>query len=109
MDARSFRLALNAHGIDREVGDAIIDYVDDQKSDLVTNQKLELEMSKLRGELKTEMSELRGEIKTDMANIRTEFAEHKAHVSKVVLGSSGVLGVALATLMVILRFYPAAG
>ncbi|MEM7671591.1 MAG: hypothetical protein AAF317_21130 [Pseudomonadota bacterium] len=116
MDARSFKLALDAHGIDRGVGDAIIDYVDEQKSNLVTNQKLELEMSKLRGdlrgemsdlrgELKREMSELRGDVRVDMVTLRAEFAEHKTHMTRLVLGSSSVIGL----LIVAMRLLPVAG
>ncbi|MGB6228919.1 MAG: hypothetical protein WBF53_02180 [Litorimonas sp.] len=98
MDARAFRTALSAHGIDREVGDAIIEYVDEQKSDLVSDQKLELELTKLRGELRQEISELRGELQTGFAN-------HKTEMNRLVLGSSGVIGL----LIVAMRFIPMAG
>ena len=93
MDARAFRDTLTAHGIDREVGDAIMDLVEDRRADLVTEQKLELEMSKLRGELKTEM-----------ANLRTDFADHKTDMTRLVLGTSGVIGL----LIVAMRFIPVA-
>jgi hypothetical protein len=99
MDMRAFRTALEAEGLSRNVSDAIADYVDDQKSDLVTNQKLELELTKLGGELRREMADLKGELKTD-------FAEHKADMTRLVLGTSGALGVTLGILMVALRFLP---
>jgi len=91
MDIRAFRTALEAEGLSRNVSDAIADNVDDQKSDLVTNQKLELELTKVRAE----MAELKGELKTDFAN-------HKTEMTRLVLGTSGALGL----LMVALRFLP---
>lgn len=95
MDIRAFRSALEAEGLNRNVSDAIADYVDDQKSDLVTNQKLELELTRLGGELRREMADLKGELKTDFAN-------HKTEMTRLVLGTSGALGL----LMVALRFLP---
>ena len=97
MDARAFRDALDAHGIDRKVGDAIIDYIEDRRNDLVTDQKLELELAKLRGELKTQMAELRGDVQTGFAN-------HKTEMNRLVLGTSGVIGL----LIVAMRFVPIA-
>ena len=91
MDMRSFRAALEAEGLNRNVSDAIADYVEDQKSDLVTGQKLELELTKVRAE----MAELKGELKTD-------FADHKTEMTRLVLGTSGALGL----LMIALRFLP---
>ena len=91
MDMRSFRAALEAEGLNRNVSDAIADYVEDQKSDLVTGQKLELELTKVRAE----MAELKGELKTD-------FADHKTEMTRLVLGTSGALGL----LIIALRFLP---
>jgi cell shape-determining protein MreC len=113
MDARAFRTALEANGLGREVSDAIVDYVDDQKSDLVTGQKLELEMTRLRaemaelrGELRAEMAELRGELRGEMAelktDLKTDFANHKTEMTRLVLGTSGALGL----LIIALRFLP---
>ncbi len=86
---------MEAEGLNRNVSDAIADYVEDQRSDLVTNQKLELEMTRLGGDLRREMAELRGELKTDFAN-------HKTEMTMLVLGTSGALGL----LMIALRFLP---
>ena len=91
MDTRAFRTALEAEGLNRNVSDAIADYVEDQKSELVTGQKLELELTKVRAE----MAELKGELKTDFAN-------HKTDMTRLVLGTSGALGL----LVIALRFLP---
>ena len=91
MDGTALRTTLSNHGIDREVGDAIIDYVAEQKSDLVTGQKLELEMAKLR----EEMAETKGELKTDFAN-------HRAEMYRLVLGTSGLIGL----LVIAMRLLP---
>ena len=99
MDTRAFRSTLETHGLAREVSDAIVDLVEDSREPFVTNEKLELEMTKLRGE----MFELRGDLKTEMADLRTEFAEHKFHITRLALGTSGALGF----LMIMLRFLPA--
>ncbi len=93
MDIRAFRTALEAEGLNRNVSDAIADFVDDQKSDLVTNQKLGL--TRLGGELRREMADLKGELKTDFAN-------HTTEMTRLVLGTSGALGL----LIVALRFLP---
>ncbi len=114
MDTGAFRSTLETHGIGREVSDAIVDLVEDSREQFVTNEKLELEMTKLRGELRGEMAELRtelrgemsdlrSEVKLDFAGLRTEFAEHKTHTTRLVLGTSGALGL----LMIMLRFLPA--
>ncbi len=95
MDIRAFRTALEAEGLNRNVSDAIAGFVEDQKSDLVTNQKLELELTKVRAE----MTEIKGELKTDFAN-------HKTEMTRLVLGTSGALGISLAILMIALRFLP---
>lgn len=95
MDGTTLRTTLSNHGIDREVSDAIIDYVGEQKSDLVTGQKLELEMSKLRGELREEMVEMKGGLKTDFAN-------HRAEMYRLVLGTSGLIGL----LVIAMRLLP---
>ena len=91
MDIRAFRIAMEAEGLSRNVSDAIADYVGEQRSDLVTNQKLELELTKVRAEV----AELKGELKTDFAN-------HKTEMTRLVLGTSGALGL----LIVTLRFLP---
>lgn len=158
MDTRGFRSTLETHGIDREVSDAIVDLVEDSREPFVTNEKLELEFTKHRSEIREEMSdlkvelrgemaelrtelrgemaelrtELRGEmveLRTDLradlsgemeqlrsdskddraqtklqiAQLRTEFAEHRLDTTRLVLGSSGALGV----LVIMLRFLPA--
>ena len=103
MDTRAFRSTLETHGLAREVSDAIVDLVEDSREPFVTNEKLELEMTKLRSELRGEMFELRGDLKTEMADLRTEFAEHKFHITRLALGTSGALGF----LMIMLRFLPA--
>ena len=132
MDTRAFRSTLETHGIDREVSDAIVDLVEDSREPFVTNEKLELEFTKHRSEIREEMSglktELRGEmgelraglhnevgelrteskddrmdLKLQFAQLRTEFAEHRLHTTRLVLGSSGALGV----LVIMLRFLPA--
>lgn len=121
MDTRTFRSTLETHGLAREVSDAIVDLVEDSGKQFVTNDKLELEMTKLRSELREEMAELRTELRGDMsdlreevrddnrslqlsfANLETKFAEHKLHTTRLVLGTSGALGV----LMIMLRFLPA--
>jgi hypothetical protein len=82
---------MEAEGLSRNVSDAIADYVGEQRSDLVTNQKLELELTKVRAEV----AELKGELKTDFAN-------HKTEMTRLVLGTSGALGL----LIVALRFLP---
>ena len=143
MDTRAFRSTLETHGIDREVSDAIVDLVEDSREPFVTHQKLELEFTKhrseireelsdlktdlrgemgeLRADLSGEMGELRADLRGDMgglqseskdgwmdlklqfAQLRTEFAEHRLHTTRLVLGSSGALGV----LVIMLRFLPA--
>jgi hypothetical protein len=106
MDMRSFRAALEAEGLNRNVSDAIADYVEDQRSDLVTGQKLELEMTRLGGDLRREMAELKGELRTEMAelktDLKTDFANHKTEMTRLVLGTSGALGL----LVIALRFLP---
>ena len=121
MNTRSFRSTLETHGIAREVSDAIVELVEDSRADFVTNDKLELEMTKLRSELRSEISELRLELKGDISELRhelkgdigrgrqdfagleTKFAEHKTYTTRLVLGTSGALGL----LMIMLRFLPA--
>lgn len=132
MDTRAFRSTLEAHGIDREVSDAIVDLVEESREPFVTNEKLELEFTKHRseireevsalktelrgemGELRGEMGELRAELRGDMGELHSEskddrmdlklqFAEHRLHTTRLVLGSSGALGV----LVIMLRFLPA--
>ena len=125
MDTRAFRSTLEMHGLVREVSDAIVDLVEESREPFVTNDKLELEMTTLRSELRGEMSELRGELRSEMsalgtalrtevtdssnsltlqfAQLRTEFAEHKLHTTRLALGTSGALGF----LMIMLRFLPA--
>lgn len=103
MDARAFRSTLETYGIGREVCDAIVDYVEDSRNGFVTNDKLELELTKLRAELRGEMSALRSDLKLDFAGLETKFAEHKTHTTRLVLGTSGALGL----LMIMLRFLPA--
>jgi hypothetical protein len=121
MDVRTFRQTLESHGIARDVSDAIVDYVDDQKSDLVTGQKLELEMTKLRGEfaelraeLRGEMAQLRAElraemrgelsgVRADLAGQDVKFERLRADTTRLVLGTSGLLGL----LIIAMRFLPA--
>lgn len=79
------------------------------------------EMKELRSELRSEMTELRSDfrgeneqlrsesnaermdLKLEFAQLRTEFAEHRLHTTRLVLGSSGALGM----LVIMLRFLPA--
>lgn len=103
MDTRVFHSTLETHGLAREVSDAIVHLVEDSRTSFVTNDKLELELTKLRAELREEMSELRGELRGEMAQLRTDFAEHKLHTTRLALGTSGALGF----LMIMLRFLPA--
>ena len=125
MDTRAFRSTLSHHGLAPEVSDAIVDLVEESREPFVTNEKLELEMTKLRSELRGEMSELRSELREEMntlgsglrgevsessgglqlqfAQLRTEFAEHKLQMTRLTLGTSGALGF----LMIMLRFLPA--
>lgn len=102
MDTRAFRSTLETHGFDREVSDAIVDLVEESRDPFVTNEKLELEMTKLRSELGDEVRRERAALNLSFANLRTEFAEHKTYTTRLVLGTSGALGL----LMVMLRFLP---
>ena len=99
MDTRAFRSTLETYGLNREVSDAIVDLVEDARQPFVTNEKLELELTKFRSEMAAE----RAGLKVSFANLRTEFAEHTTHTTLLVLGTSGALGL----LMVMLRFLPA--
>lgn len=72
MDTRTFRSALETHGLAREVSDAIVDLVEDSGKQFVTNDKLELEMTKLRAEFKADMSELRVDLRGEMSELREE-------------------------------------
>lgn len=114
MDTRAFRSTLSDHGVAPEVSDAIVDLVEDSREPFVTNEKLELEMTKLRSELREEMSTLasalrrevsesNGGLQLQFAQLRTEFAEHKLQMTRLTLGTSGALGF----LMIMLRFLPA--
>lgn len=75
MDTRAFRSTLSNHGLAPEVSDAIVDLVEESREPFVTNEKLELEMTKLRSELRGEMSELRGELREEMSELRSELRE----------------------------------
>jgi hypothetical protein len=110
MDTRAFRSTLETYGLNREVSDAIVDLVEGARQPFVTNEKLELELTKFRSEIQADLTELRTEmaaeragLKVSFANLRTEFAEHTTHTTRLVLGTSGALGL----LMVMLRFLPA--
>nr|WP_156780912.1 hypothetical protein [Hyphomonas sp. Mor2] len=91
MDTRAFRSTLETHGIDREVSDAIVDLVEDSREPFVTNEKLELEMTKQAAALNL-----------SFAGLETRFEAHKTHTTRLVLGTSGALGL----LMIMLRFLP---
>jgi len=80
MDTRAFRSTLETHGIDREVSDAIVDLVEDSREPFVTNEKLELEFTKHRSEIREEMSDLKVELRGEMAELRTELRSEMAEL-----------------------------
>ena len=72
MDTRAFRSTLETHGIDREVSDAIVDLVEESREPFVTNEKLELEFTKHRSEIREEVSALKTELRGEMGELRGE-------------------------------------
>ncbi len=129
MDVRRFTRTMADEGMSPAVTDAIVEFVEGAREELVTNQTLQLEMEKLGGELRREMAGLKGELRQEMASLkgelrqevaslkgelrqemaelkgdirqemaelrgelRTDFANHRAEMYRLVLGTSGLIG-----------------
>lgn len=115
---RRFSRTMADEGMSPAVTDAIVELVEGAREELVTNQTLQLEMEKLGGELRREMASLKGELRQEMASLkgelrqemaelkgdirqemaelrgelRTDFANHRAEMYRLVLGTSGLVG-----------------